>query len=46
VCALPSFELGDEEDFAAFADRLEIGGLVERAVDSDGGFFFEMLAVN
>ena len=35
---LPAFEFGDEEDLAAFADRLEIGGLVDRAVDCDGGF--------
>src|SRR5712692_5368528 len=41
---LPAFELGDEEDLAAFADRLEIGGLVDRAVDRDGGFFDEVLA--
>jgi len=40
----PPFEFGDEEDFAAFADRLEIGGLVDGAVDGDGGFFFEALA--
>jgi hypothetical protein len=36
--------LGDEEDFAAGADRLEIGGFVDLAVDRDGGFFFEMVA--
>src|SRR5260370_18475651 len=40
----PPFELGDEKDLAAFADRLEIGGLVDRAVDRDGGFFDEVLA--
>jgi len=34
---LPAFEFGDEEDFAALADRLEIGGLVEGAVDRDRG---------
>src|SRR3984893_11394184 len=39
-----AFKFGDEEDLAAFADRLEIGGLVERAVDGDGGFFFEVVA--
>src|SRR6516164_2882632 len=37
------FELGDEEDFAAGSDRLEIGGLVDLAVDRDGGFFFEVV---
>src|SRR5215469_982089 len=41
---LSPFEFGDEEDFTAFADRLEIGGLVDRAVDRDGGFFFEVFA--
>src|SRR6202022_171622 len=41
---LTPLEFGDEEDFAAVADRLEIGGLVDRAVDRDGGFFFEVLA--
>ena len=41
---LSAFEFGDEEDFAAFADRLEIGGLVDGAVDRDGGFFFEVVA--
>jgi hypothetical protein len=41
---LTPFEFGDEEDFAAFADRLEIGGFVDGAVDGDGGFFFEMFA--
>jgi hypothetical protein len=41
---LPSLEFGDEEDFATFADRLEVGGLVDCAVDRDGGFFDEMLA--
>src|SRR6201987_3713714 len=41
---LAPFEFGDEENFAAFADRLEIGGFVDRAIDRDGGFFFEMLA--
>src|SRR5215469_17725203 len=40
---LSALELGDEEDFAAFADRLEIGGLMEGAVDRDGGLLFEML---
>ena len=38
------FELGDEEDLAAGTDRLEIAGLVEGAVDGNGGFFFEMMA--
>ena len=41
---LPPFELGDEEDLAARADRLEIGGLVDLAVDCDGGFFLEVVA--
>src|ERR1700737_450785 len=41
---LTPLEFGDEEDFAAVADRLEIGGLVDRAVDRDGGFFDEVLA--
>jgi hypothetical protein len=36
----PVFKFGNKEDFAAFADRLEIGGLVDR----DGGFFFAVLA--
>src|SRR5215469_17146740 len=40
---LSAFEFGDEEDFATLADRLEIGGLVEGAVDRDGGFLFQML---
>src|SRR5215831_3395304 len=40
---LSPLELGNEEDFAAFTDRLEIGGLVKGAVDRDGGFLFEML---
>src|SRR6267142_5489831 len=39
-----TFEFGDEEDLATRADRLEIGGLVEGAVDRDGGFFFEVMA--
>jgi len=39
-----TLKLGDEEDFAAFADRLEIGGLVERAVDRYSGFFDEVFA--
>jgi len=39
-----SFELGDEEDLGARAERLEIGGLVEGAVDRDGGFLFEVVA--
>jgi hypothetical protein len=39
----PALKFGDEEDFAAFADRLEIGGLVDGTVDRDGSFFFEML---
>jgi addiction module RelE/StbE family toxin len=38
------FELWDEEDLAARADRLEIGGLVDRAVDCDDGFFFAVVA--
>jgi hypothetical protein len=42
--ALSPFELGDEEDLAAGADRLEIGGLVDLTVDGDGGFFFEVVA--
>src|SRR5262245_5808778 len=42
--SLPAFELGNEEDLATFADRLKIGGLVEGAVDRDGGFFFEVQA--
>ena len=41
---LSPLEFGDEEDLAAFADRLEIGGLMQRAVDGDGGFLFEMVA--
>src|SRR5712692_2080970 len=41
---LSAFKLGDEEDLAAFADRLEIGGLVDRAIDGDGGFLHEMIA--
>src|SRR5438270_14003981 len=41
---LSPFELGDEEDLAARANRLEIGGLVDGAVDRDGGFFFEVMA--
>ena len=41
---LSAFEFGDEEDFAAFADRLEIGDFMDCAVDGDGGLFFEMLA--
>src|SRR5208283_4750890 len=41
---LSPFELGDEKDLAARADRLEIGGLVDGTIDRDGGFFDEMLA--
>src|SRR5215813_13673309 len=49
VAAMPSpalspFQLGDEEDLGAWAERLEIGGLVESAIDRDGGFFFEMVS--
>src|SRR5690348_9433065 len=39
-----AFELGDEEDFAALADRLVIGDVVDFAVDRDGGFLLQMLA--
>jgi hypothetical protein len=38
------FELGDEKDLAAGADRLEIGGLVDLAVNRDGGFLLELVA--
>jgi hypothetical protein len=41
---LSAFELGDKEDLAARADRLEMGGLVDRAIHRDGGFFDEVLA--
>ena len=41
---LSSFELGDEENFAARTDRLKIAGLVEGAVDGDGGLFLEVVA--
>ena len=44
VAGLTPFELGDEEDLAAGADRLKIGGLVDLAVDRDGGFLFEVVA--
>ena len=39
-----AFEFRDEENLTARADRLEIGGFVDLAVDGDGGFFFEMVA--
>src|ERR1700730_16538114 len=38
------FELGDEEHLATRADRLEIGGLVERAVNGDGGLLLKVMA--
>ena len=38
-----AFEFGDEEDFTTGTDRLEIGGLVDLAVDRDGGLFFEVV---
>ena len=41
---LSPFKLGDEEDRAAGADQLEMGGLVYLAVDRDGGLFFEVVA--
>ena len=44
MAALTAFEFWDEEDFGAGADRLEIGGLVDLAVDGDGGFLFEVVA--
>jgi hypothetical protein len=34
----------NEEHLAARANRLEIGGLVDGAVDRDGGFLFEVVA--
>jgi hypothetical protein len=37
-------ELRNEKDLAALGDRLEIGSLVDRAVDRDGGFFFQVQA--
>ena len=43
AAGLSPFELGDEKDLGAWAERLEVGGLVEGTVDCDGGFFFEML---
>jgi hypothetical protein len=42
--ALSPFELGDQEELGARADRLEIGGFVDLAVDGDGGFLFEVVA--
>ena len=44
LLALSPFEFGDGEHLAARADRLEIGGFVEGAVDRDGGFHLEMVA--
>src|ERR1700751_1351012 len=41
---LAPFEFGDEEDFAPLPDRLEISGLVDGAVDRDGGFLYKVLA--
>jgi len=37
-----AFELRDEENLVARANWLEIDGLVDLAVDRDGGFFFEV----
>jgi hypothetical protein len=41
---LSAFELGDEADLAARADRAQIGGLVDGAADRDGGLFLEVVA--
>jgi hypothetical protein len=38
-----SFEFGDEDDLGVGADRPEIFGFVDLAVDGDGGFFFEVV---
>src|SRR6266704_6282752 len=39
-----AFELRAETDLAALADRLEVGDLVDLAVDRDGGLLFQVLA--
>src|SRR5438105_4324248 len=39
-----AFELGDEEDFRAGLERLEVADLVDLAVDGDGGLLLEVLA--
>src|SRR4051812_7742620 len=42
--ALTALDLRDEEHLGARRDRLEVAGLVDRAVDRDGGLLLQVLA--